>query len=48
MDYKVDGKDWARLRPKQAREAVPKSGPVSIREASAEEFTKRISIKTIT
>ena len=38
MDYRLEGGGWHRLRPEQAREALPTAAPQQIAEVSAQDF----------
>jgi hypothetical protein len=38
MDYRLNGGSWQRLRPEQAKEAIPLPAPQAVSEVSAEEF----------
>jgi hypothetical protein len=46
MDYKLKDGDWMRLRPDQAKLAIPASAPKEIKETSSQEFEQLLTPST--
>jgi hypothetical protein len=46
LDYRLQNGTWSRIRPEQAKQAIPASAPAPISEATAEEFSDLLSPAT--